>query len=108
VDIKPDPDGPQRWFVEAPEYDARFEVWGDCPVQALGSVLGREMYFRARHDGWTFDVADHTGRLPSDGSWNSDGFYRAGDYPNASWMALRKAVSIIERCLREYTSGPTQ
>jgi hypothetical protein len=105
VEVQPDPDGLKRLFVEAPEYDARFEVSGECPVQAFGTVLGRELYFWARHDSWTFDVADHRGHLPSDGYRDSDGSCREGDYPNASWMPHRKAVTIIERCLQEYTGG---
>jgi hypothetical protein len=79
------------------------EVYGNCPVQGLGTVLGRELYFRARHDGWSFDVADHAARLPSDGYRDSDGFYREADYPNASWMPHEEAVKIIARCLREFT-----
>jgi hypothetical protein len=106
MEVQPDPTGLERLFVEAPEYDARFEVEGSCPVQALGTVLGRDLYFRARHDGWSFDVADHAGNLPSDGFHESDGFYREGNYPDADWMPHRKAVAIIEKCLREYTGGP--
>jgi hypothetical protein len=64
--------------------------------------LGRDLYFRARHDSWSFDVADRAGNLPSDGSRDSDGFHREGDYPEAGWMPLREAVKIIARCLREY------
>jgi hypothetical protein len=105
VSINPDPNGFQRLFVEAPEFDAEFEVWGESPVQALGTVLGRDLYFRARHNGWTFDVADHAGHLPSDGFSDSDGFYREGGYPNASWMPHRKAVNIIKQCLQEFTDN---
>jgi hypothetical protein len=105
VDVQPDPDGLQRQFVEAPEYSAQFNVWGNCPVQALGTVLGRDLYFWARHDAWTFDVADHAGNLPSDGFQDSDGFYREGEYHNAGWMPHREAVTIIAKCLREYTQG---
>src|ERR1700689_806647 len=99
MEVKPDPDGLQRLFVEAPEYDAQFEVWGNCPVQAFGKVLGRDLYFRARHDAWSFDVADHAGRLPSDGCSDTDGFYREDDYCNSGWMRLQEAVKIIEQCL---------
>ena len=105
VDVRESPDGLALLTVMAPEYDASFEVWGNCPVQALGTVLGRDLYFRARHDGWTFDVADRDGNLPSDGFRDSDGFYREGKYPNAGWMPHRKAVAIVEQCLREYTEG---
>jgi hypothetical protein len=103
MEVGPDSDGLERLIVAAPEFDATFEVYGNCPVQGLGTVLGRELYFRARHDGWSFDVADHAGRLPSDGFRDSDGFYREADYPNAGWMPHQEAVKIIVGCLREYT-----
>ena len=106
MEIHPHPEGLKLLRVEAPEYAATFEVYGNCPVKAFGTVLGRELYFRARHDGWSFDVADHNGNLPPDGYRNSDGFYREGDYPNAGWMPLREAVKIIGRCLREYVGDP--
>ena len=107
MEIHPHPEGLELLRVEAPEYDATFEVYGNCPVQAFGTVLGRELYFRARHDGWGFDVADRDGNLPSDGYRDSDGFYREGGYPDAGWMPLREAVKIIARCLREYVGDPT-
>lgn len=103
LQIVPDPRGLRSLLVEAPEYDARFEIWGNSPVQAIGTVLGRELYFRARHDGWSFEVADHAGNLPSDGFRDSDGFYREDNFDDASWMPHQKAVVIIERCLRGYT-----
>jgi hypothetical protein len=106
VEVKPDPGGLERLFVTAPELDAEFEVYGNCPVQGFGTILGRDLYFRARHSGWTFDVADHAGRLPSDGFQDSDGFYREGEYRNAGWMPHQKAVAIIAACLREYTGVP--
>jgi hypothetical protein len=103
VEVRKSPDGFDLLAVSAPELDATFEVYGNCPVQAFGTVLGRELYFRARHDGWSFDVADHAGKLPSDGFRDSDGFYREGEHPNAGWMPLTEAVQIIVRCLQEYT-----
>jgi hypothetical protein len=103
VEVQADPAGLERLFVTAPEFDASFEVYGKAPVQAFGSVLGRDLYFRAKHDGWSFDVADRSGNLPSDGYFDSDGFYREGDYPEAGWMPLAEVVKIIARCLREYT-----
>src|SRR5687768_4835444 len=74
VEVKTDPGGLEKLVVTAPEFDATFEVYGHGPVQAFGTVLGRELYFRARHDGWSFDVADQRGHLPSDGYFDSDGF----------------------------------
>src|SRR5262249_33731282 len=97
MEIQKDPAGLDSLQVLAPEYDATFEVYGSAPVQAFGKVLGRELYFRARHQQWTFDVANHKGHLPSDGCRDSDGFFREGNYPNASWMPLDRAVIIIVR-----------
>ena len=103
VEVRPDPDGLDRLLVTAPEFDAAFEVYGSSPVQGFGAVLGRELYFRAKYESWSFEVSDHAGRLPSDGYRNADGFYREGAYPDAGWMPLREAVKIIRRCLREFT-----
>lgn len=103
MEVQRDPTGLHRLFIMAPEFDATFEVYGECPVQGFGTVLGRDLYFRARHDRWNFDVADHDGNLPSDGYRDSDGFYREGEYQSAAWMSLEKAVAIIERCLREFS-----
>jgi hypothetical protein len=102
LEVQPDPEGLDRLFVKAPEYDAEFEVFGKCPVQALGSVHGRDLYFRARHHHWSFDVADSAGNLPSDGYRDSDGFFREGKSHNSGWMTLQEAIAIIEQCLREY------
>jgi hypothetical protein len=107
MEIRPDPNGLDRLFVSAPKFDAQFEIYGKCPVQAFGTVLGRDLYFRARHQDWSFDVADCQGNLPSDGYQASDGFYREGKYPDAGWMPLRDAVKIIAKCLREFTGVET-
>ena len=44
MEIHPHPEGLKLLRVEAPEYDATFEVYGNRPVQAFGAVLGRELY----------------------------------------------------------------
>ena len=51
-------------------------------------------------------MADHAGHLPSDGFFDSDGFYREAGYPDAGWMPLGEAVKIIAQCLREYAGDP--
>jgi hypothetical protein len=106
VEVRPDLDNLKQLIVTAPEFDANFDVYGNCPVQGLGSVCGRDLFFWARHDAWTFDVANSAGNMPSDGFMDSDGFYREGTYPNAGWMPLEEAVAIIERCLQDYVNGP--
>jgi hypothetical protein len=104
VEIHEHPEGLKMLRGVAPELDAAFEVWGDCPVQGIGSICGRDLYFRARNDSWSLDVADSAGNLPSDGYRESDGFYREAAYPNASWMAHREAIKIIGACLQEYVA----
>lgn len=98
------PEGLKALRVVAPEFDAAFEIAGDCPVQAIGTVRGRDLYFRARNNNWSFDVADSAGNLPSDGYRNSDGFYREAAHPNACWLPHEEAVKIIVNCLQEYTA----
>jgi hypothetical protein len=93
-----------------PQFRVEYEVYGNCPVQGFGTVAGREIYFRARHEAWSFDVADHKGALPSDGRADADGFYREGDYTSAGvdgagYMPFEVAVQIIEQCLCEYIHG---
>jgi hypothetical protein len=101
--IHPDPNGLKSLIVTAPEFVGQYEVSDEAPVQAFGTVLGRDLYFRARHDQWSFEVEDHAGNMPSDGFHDSDGFYREGKYEKASYMDLTVAVKIINRCLVEYT-----
>jgi hypothetical protein len=103
--VRPDPDGLYRLFVSAPEWHAEFEVSGACPVQAVGTVCGRDLYFRARHGEWSFDVANRDGHLPSDGYQVLDGFYREGIDPHNGFMPLSEAVAVIAECLWEYTSS---
>lgn len=103
MEIKPDPDGYDRLFVVAPELDAEYEVFGVCPVQAVGTVRGRDLYFRARWGKWSFEVADSAGNLPSNGiDRESDAFCRDGVDPHYGYMPLPEAVGVINECLREY------
>ena len=103
MEIRRHPDGLEMFLVTAPELDASFEIGGCAPVQGQGKVLDRELYFRARHDDWSFEIATQAGQFPSDGFKGPGTFYREGAYPNASWMPLTEAVKIILRCLADYT-----
>lgn len=105
MEIRRHPSALDRLEVTAPEYPAEFEVWGQCPVQATGTVRGKDLYFRARQNKWEFDIANDAGGMPSDGSNGENGFYREGRYPEAGWMPLNEAVKIIVGCLDEYAAG---
>jgi hypothetical protein len=77
------------------------ELWGAAPVQALGAVNGREFYFRARHNEWTFEIARDSGSaLPSDGG--PPGFLRSARFPNASFMPLSTAEALIVECVESF------
>ena len=90
--------------VSNPEFEANYEIWGAAPVQAIGTAFGRDIYFRARHDEWTFEVADEAGNLPSDGQAGPSGFLIRGKDLNASYMPLREARKIIERGLKDFAN----
>jgi hypothetical protein len=94
--------GPESVAVSDPARRAAYEVYGSDPVQAFGTVAGRELYFRAKHAAWSFDVADHKGDLPSDGFADPNGFFREGAYAGASHMSWDEAVRLIDQCLTEY------
>ena len=93
---------PGRITVKDPARCLEYSVYGNCPVQGFGSILERELYFRARGEEWSFEIADHKSDLPSDGQAAPDGFYREGLYPNAGYMPNEMAVKLIEKCIREY------
>jgi hypothetical protein len=103
VDVRPDPDGFDRLIVVVPEWDATFEVSGACPVQAFGTVRGRDLFFHARHGIWFFEVADSAGNMPSDGYRESDGFYLEGIDTYSGYVPLPEAVAVVAECLRTYT-----
>ena len=90
--------------ISDPQLQLECEVWGHAPVQALGSVGGREFYFRARHTEWTFEVATESGALPSDIGVEPV-FDRSGAHENASWMSLEEAIAIIKRCALEFVTS---
>ena len=94
-----------RTIVRAEDLHASFEVSGEAPVQATGVVLKRELYFRARHDHWHCEVADRTGRLPSDGGSASDGFFYEEAYELGSYMPQEIAVKLIVKCLKEFVGS---
>ncbi len=82
-------------------------IWGYAPVQAEGTVAGKQLYFRARHDGWSFAVAASAGVDPVDICFPDQGFLREGEYGTswddaASYMEYDTAEAIIRRCAADY------
>jgi hypothetical protein len=71
---------------------------GNCPVQAEGVVDGKEFYFRARGQRWSFEVGDD---LDADPEWSYSESY--GDSPYAAgWMEEDEAREFIEQAVERY------
>lgn len=82
-------------------------LYGHCPVQAEGTVMGDPLYFWARWDEWTFAVADSVDGDPIDISFPEQGFFCEGDYGKpkkyeASYMNYDDAEQIIKSCAQKY------
>jgi hypothetical protein len=69
-----------------------------CPVQAEGTIDGLELYFRSRHDEWTFAIGADAVMIDR----REDGFFRRAPVMDAGYLPLADAEAIIERCLGEY------
>lgn len=92
---------PSELRLEVCDLDLECDIQGYCPVQAYGTIRGRDFYFRAHHDFWSFELEDLNGVLPDDGGNREEGFYCEGAYWNASWMRHADAADIIQRCAVE-------
>lgn len=95
---------PTQRFVQVPLLQLDYELFGSAPVQALGTIAGREFYFRARHNKWDFEVSAVDGQLPTD-TGADPVFFKNGEFANASYMPHDVAMALIERCAEEYLSG---
>ena len=96
--------------INVPEIELFGQFYtSQSPVQAWGTVRGREFYFRSRHEHWDFAVSETPDVDPGD-IFPDDNrarmFVREGPYGQgkfaASYMPLDVAAQIIERCAQEY------
>lgn len=72
---------------------------GACPVQGVGQIAGRDLYFRARGQHWSFTVGDEQAPLfELEEPWG-DGPYDAGYMPivDAEQLLLRAANEFLAR-----------
>lgn len=83
------------------ELELEVDIYGSSPVQAYGTVAGRDLYFRARHNDWEFEIANERGELPTDVG-DRNGFVRRGKVKGASDLPYAEAAALIEACVREY------
>ena len=99
--------------INVPEIELQGQFYtSNSPVQAWGTVLGRDFYFRSRHEHWEFAVSESPDIDPADLFPDANReclFLREGQYGQgrfaASYMPLDVAAQIIERCAREYAES---
>ena len=74
---------------------------GNCPVQAEGTVDGKEFYFRARWEHWTMGIG---GDPVDEPEWFREAKW--GDSPVAAgWMPKDEARKFIEQCAGDFSAG---
>jgi hypothetical protein len=96
--------------ITIPEFLVIDDVSGMCPVQGEGTVGGLPFYFRARHCGWSFSVAETPDGDPIDVSiGRAKGFFKCGEWGegahDAGFMSADVAEKIIRECAEEYRTS---
>lgn len=76
-------------------------LFGACPVQGEGEVDGASWYFRARGEGWSFEITPDTDELENRTTIEFAGVTAGGPY-SASWMMPRHAWSLIKSSIAEF------
>lgn len=77
------------------------QISGNCPVQAFGKISdynSDNFYFRARHNGWRFEVYDVDNKNVIIYSARED----YGEGFDASWMPMNDALRIIGEQIRTF------
>lgn len=72
---------------------------GNCPVQAEGTIDGKEFYFRARGDSWSLRIGGND--VVGDPEWRYDQDYGSGPF-DAGWMTEGEALEFIQTGLDLY------
>lgn len=80
-------------------------IGGNCPVQAEGTIAGKEFFFRARGNRWSFEVADG---LSDDSAWVANWLYEEPynihEEFAAGWMTEEEARGFIHAAAICYIS----
>lgn len=74
-------------------------IGGNCPVQAEGTVDGKEFYFRARGEHWSLGIG---GEPVAEPEWYYEESY--GTWPKAGWMTVEEAEAFLRAALARYAS----
>lgn len=73
-------------------------IGGNCPVQAEGTIAGKEFYFRARGERWSMSIG---GDVVMEPDWYHEEPYGETQYA-AGWMTEDEARSFIEKAAAIY------
>lgn len=76
-------------------------VGGWCPVQAEGTVNGKEFYFRARGDSWALNIGGEDIILEPEWRYEED----YGTWPDDGYMTEDEARSFIAKAVQMYEAG---
>ncbi len=75
---------------------------GNCPVQAEGTINGKEFYFRARGDSWSLGIGGDN--VVMDPEWSYEEDYGSNPFA-AGWMTEGEARDFIAKAARIYANG---
>lgn len=75
-------------------------IGGNCPVQAEGTIDGKEFYFRARGHSWRLEIGGEMVVAPE---WKYEEDYGDGPY-DAGWMDQSEALAFIAKAAALYRS----
>ncbi len=83
----------------------RIEFGGFCPVQGYGTVDGHPCYYRARGEGWRFELYEIGAEiLKNPPMWQ----YAARPYmfPDGGWLNAEESISNIRLAVAVFRKGP--
>jgi len=80
---------------ELNEGGIRIEWGGACPVQGMGSVDGRTLYYRARGSGWSVDIAEGG---PEEMSFDQNCYI----WPDGGWVSPAESERNIRFAVEQW------
>lgn len=87
--------------MSAPDIQIKW-LGGNCPVQAEGTVNGKEFYFRARGDSWSMQIGGED--VVGDPEWEYEEDYGEGPY-DAGWMTEDEARAFLQQAAELYAAA---
>lgn len=75
-------------------------IYGNCPVQAEGTINGKPFYFRARGDHWSLGIGSEPVGNPE---WEHSEWF--GEWPDAGWMTVERAEAFLRAAADRYANG---